>query len=480
MNNSFEYLPLEQRKKILLICDDIRVHSGVATVGREIVVHTAHHFNWVNIAGSINHPEQGKRLDLSKSTDDAAGITGSSVILYPTNDYGGPDLLRQIIKMEKPDAIMLITDPRYFTWLFQMENEIRKDIPITYLNIWDDYPAPLYNKAFYEACDLLMGISKQTVNINNIVLGDKAKNKIIKYVPHGLNEKNYFPISKDHEHYVPFQEFKKNLLQNEEFNFIMFFNSRNIRRKQIPDTMLAYKYFIDQLPIEKAKKCAFVLHTELITDHGTDLLAIQELLLNGEQYNVIFTNKIMNTMEMNFLYNLSDVQILLTSNEGWGLSLTEAILAGNPIIANVTGGMQDQMRFEDEEGNWFTPTPQIPSNHTGKYKKCGEWAFPVFPTNRSIQGSPQTPYIWDDRCTSEDAAKQIMAVYSLSKEDRKAKGLKGREWALSEAGFTGEIQGKRVIEAFKELFKTWKPREKFEFINTDEIKDRVNTHNLLY
>ena len=480
MNNSFEYLPLEQRKKILLICDDIRVHSGVATVGREIVVHTAHHFNWVNIAGSINHPEQGKRLDLSKSTDDAAGTTDSSVILYPTNDYGGPDLLRQIIKMEKPDAIMLITDPRYFTWLFQMENEIRKDIPITYLNIWDDYPAPLYNKAFYEACDLLMGISKQTVNINNIVLGDKAKNKIIKYVPHGLNEKNYFPISKDHEHYVPFQEFKKNLLQNEEFDFIMFFNSRNIRRKQIPDTMLAYKYFIDQLPIEKAKKCAFVLHTELITDHGTDLLAIQELLLNGEQYNVIFTNKIMNTMEMNFLYNLSDVQILLTSNEGWGLSLTEAILAGNPIIANVTGGMQDQMRFEDEEGNWFTPTPQIPSNHTGKYKKCGEWAFPVFPTNRSIQGSPQTPYIWDDRCTSEDAAKQIMAVYSLSREDRKAKGLKGREWALSEAGFTGEIQGKRIMEAFEELFKTWKPREKFEFINTDEIKDRVNTHNLLY
>jgi hypothetical protein len=34
--------------------------------------------------------------------------------------------------------------------------------------------------------------------------------------------------------------------------------------------------------------------------------------------------------------------------------LTEAILVGNPIIANVTGGMQDQMRFEDEEGNWFT------------------------------------------------------------------------------------------------------------------------------
>jgi hypothetical protein len=480
MNNSFAYLPPEQRKKILLICDDIRVHSGVATVGREVVIHTSHHFNWVNIAGSIQHPEVGKRLDLSKSTDEVAGIEDSSVILYPANDYGGPDMLRQVIQMEKPDAIMLITDPRYFTWLFAIENEIRKDIPITYLNIWDDYPAPLYNKAFYEACDLLMGISKQTVNINNIVLGDKAKNKIVRYVPHGLNEKIYFPITKDHEQYSPLQEFKKNLFQGKEYDFVLFFNSRNIRRKQIPDTMLAYKYFIDQLSVEQAKKCAFVLHTELVSDHGTDLPVIQELLLNGDQYNVIFTNKVMNSAEMNFLYNISDAQILLTSNEGWGLSVTEAILVGNPIIVNVTGGMQDQMRFEDENGNWFTPSPEIPSNNTGRYKKHGEWAFPVYPTNRSIQGSPQTPYIWDDRCTSEDASKQIMAVYSLSKEERKARGLKGREWALSEAGFTGKIQGERIIEAFDTLFSTWKPREKYELINANEAEDRILTHELLY
>ena len=214
--------------------------------------------------------------------------------------------------------------------------------------------------------------------------------------------------------------------------------------------MLAYRYFIDKLPLEKAKKCAFVLHTELVSDHGTDLLAVEELLLNGDQYNIVFTNKTMNPIEMNFLYNSSDAQILLTNNEGWGLSLTEAILVGNPIIANVTGGMQDQMRFEDEEGNWFTPSTEIPSNNTGKYKKCGEWAFPVFPTNRSIQGSPQTPYIWDDRCRPEDAAEQIMTIYSLSKEERKEKGIKGREWALSEAGFVSSIQGQRVIEAFDE------------------------------
>ena len=480
MNNSFEYLPSEQRKKILLICDDIRVHSGVATVGREVVINTAHHFNWVNIAGSLNHPEIGKRLDLSKSTDESANLTDSSVILYPANDYGGPDMLRQIIELEKPDAIMLITDPRYFFWLFQMENEIRKNIPITYLNIWDDYPAPLYNKAFYEACDLLMGISKQTVNINNIVLGEKAKNKIVRYVPHGLNEKLMHPITSEDPSWENLQTFKKQFFEGKEYDFVLFFNSRNIRRKQIPDTMLAYKFFIDQLPEEKAKKCCFVLHTELVSDHGTDLAAVQELFLNEEKYNVIITNRIFNNYEMSLLYNITDAQILLTSNEGWGLSLTEAILTGNPIIANVTGGMQDQMRFEDENGNWFTPTLEIPSNHNGTYKKHGEWAFPVFPSNRSIQGSPPTPYIWDDRCRPEDAAEQIMAIYSLSKEERKARGLKGREWALGEAGFTGKIQGERIIEAFKELFKTWKPREKYELINVNEVKDRVNTHKLLY
>ena len=481
MNNSFKYLPKEQRKKILLICDDIRVHSGVATVGREIVIQTSQHFNWVNIGGAIKHPEEGKRLDLSQSTNEAIGITDSSVTMYPVNDYGNPDILRNLIKFEKPDAIMLITDPRYFIWLFAMENEIRKSIPITYLNIWDDYPAPLYNKPYYEACDLLMGISKQTVNINKLVLDDKSNSRIVKYVPHGLNDKNIFPIDSNHEKWSELQEFKKQLFKGKQYEFVLLFNSRNIRRKQIPDTMLAYRYFIDQLPIEQAKKCCLLLHTELVTEHGTDLPAVQELLLNGEQYNVVFTNQVFNNYQMNLLYNSTDCQIQLTSNEGWGLSLTEAMLVGNPIIANVTGGMQDQMRFEFEDGTWIDFDADFPSNHRGTIKKHGEWAFPVYPTSRSIVGSPPTPYIYDDRCESEDAAEQIMAVYSLSKEERKAKGLKGREWALSdEAGFTGEHQGKRVIEAFDELFATWKPREKFELIDVNEVKDRVINHKLLY
>ena len=481
MNKDFKYLPKNERKKILLICDDIRVHSGIATVAKEIVTHTAQHFNWAQIAGAIKHPDKGKIFDLSNEINKHTGLEDSDVKLYPIDGYGDNSVVRQLIKIEKPDAIMLITDPRYFMWLFNMEGEIRKNIPIMYLNIWDDYPAPLYNKAFYESCDLLMGISKQTVNINKIVLGDKAKNKIVKYLPHGLNHKVYRPLETTEE-LDAMEKMKLDLFGKDEVDFILFFNSRNIRRKQIPDTMWAFKMFLDSLPKEKADKCRLLMHTELVHEAGTDLSVVNELLFSDSYPNaIIFDTKRWSTEELNILYNMSDCQILLTSNEGWGLTLTEAMLAGNPIIANVTGGMQDQMRFIDEDGKWFTPSSEIPSNNTGRYKKHGEWAFPVYPTSRSIQGSPVTPYIWDDRCKAEDATDRIREVYDLGKEKRKEIGAKAREWCLSEeAGFTAEYQGKRFIEAADELFNTWEPREAFEIIDTDEDIKKIQTHKLVY
>jgi|TARA_S200002703_G_scaffold22999_1_gene19765 glycosyltransferase involved in cell wall biosynthesis len=477
MNKSFKYLPQGERKKILLICDDIRVHSGVATIARELVINTVQHFNWVNVGGAINHQQKGQRFDLSEDTNKNAGIDNSSVILYPVDGYGNAELIRQLIQSEKPDAIMLITDPRYFEWLFQIENEIRKQLPIIYLNIWDDLPTPLYNKAFYESCDALLAISKQTKLINELVLGDKAKRKVIEYVPHGLNHNLYKPIEDWNEE---LKSFKSRIFNNKEKEFVLFFNSRNIRRKQIPDTMLAFKYFLDKLPKEKADKCCLILHTEVVSEHGTDLEAIRKLLFNDYPNAIYFSQQKLSTEDLNKLYNIADAQILLTSNEGWGLTLTEAILAGTPIIANVTGGMQDQMGFEDEDGNWFEPTTEIPSNHTGRYKKHGNWAFPVYPTNRSIQGSPKTPYIWDDRCTPEDACDRIYELYQMGREKRKELGLQGREWAVNKSGLTSIKMGERAINAIDKLFDTWIPREKYELINTTEFKEDKINHKFLY
>ena len=474
------YIPKDKRKKILLMCDDIRVHSGIAHMGRELVLNTAHHFNWVNLGGAVKHPENGQRFDLSQDTSKQAGIEDASVMLYPTDGYGSPDLVRQLIQMEKPDAIFIITDPRYWTWLFQMENEIRKHIPIVYLNIWDDYPAPLYNKEFYESCDALFGISKQTVNINKLVLGEKAQYKMIEYVPHGVNEDNFKPLTESELGSKEFLEFKKQMFQGKEIDFVVLFNSRNIRRKQIPDTILAFRHFVDGLPKEKAKKCLLLMHTQPVEEHGTDLNAVIDLLCPEEYCNVHFTGGMLDHTRMNWLYNLADTCILLTSNEGWGLSLTEAILSGTPIIANVTGGMQDQMRFV-REGVWMDFDENFPSNHRGTYRKHGEWAFPVFPTSRSIQGSVPTPYIWDDRCEAEDAAQMIEEVYLLGDAERKRRGEAGRKWAVGpEAGFTSKIMGERIIKHMDTLFETWTPREKYELILAGEVAKKKVVHKLKY
>ena len=73
------YLPKGERKKILLMCDDIRTHSGIGTVAKEIVLHTAHRYNYLNVGAAINHPEHQKLLDLSKDANDHLGIEDADV-----------------------------------------------------------------------------------------------------------------------------------------------------------------------------------------------------------------------------------------------------------------------------------------------------------------------------------------------------------------------------------------------------------------
>ena len=151
------------------------------------------------------------------------------------------------------------------------------------------------------------------------------------------------------------------------------------------------------------------------------------------------------------MYNIADVVVNIGSNEGWGLSSTEAILAGTPIVNNVTGGLQDQCGFEDENGEWLRFDGQFATNHMGRYKKHGTWAKPVFPANRSLQGSPMTPYIFDDRVNFEDVAAAIRYWYDLPPATRLMHGMIGREWALQN-GLTSEQMGKKMIEMFTYLF----------------------------
>lgn len=476
------YIPKNQRKKILLLGDDLRVHSGVATVLRETVLKTANHFNWLQLAGAINHPDQGKRFNLNDETNKLLGISDSSVELIPTDGYGNAQLIRDLIKLEKPDVLMMMTDPRYYVWLFQIENEIRKHIPIVYLNIWDDYPAPLYNEDYYKSCDSFLSISKQTANINRIVLGEDAKNKIIKYTPHGLDHNIFRPLTSLDPEWDNFQKYKKEVLGGKEYEFVWFYNARNIRRKQTSDMFAAWHQFCEIIGPEESKKCCFLLHTQVMDENGTNLNAVKELLVDDEKHgDVVFWDRIVNVQEMNYLYNMTDLTSLLSSNEGWGLSLTEAMLCGKMIMATVTGGMQDQMRFTDETGKWIEFDDNFCSNHFGTYKTCGEWALPLFPACMSIQGSIPTPYIFDDRCDFRDAAKGLVQVFEMSKEERNRRGMLAREWVTSdEAMMTAENMALNIANCIDETVKTFTPRKPYTFTKVTDLPKKTLRHKLIY
>jgi len=460
------YIPQDQRKTILLLSDDIRTHSGVGCQSRNIVLNTAHRYNWVNLGGAVKHPDTGKGFDLSKDVNNETGLQDSNVKVIATEGYGNESLLRQIIKTEKPDAIIHFTDPRYWVWMYQMENEIRQQCPLVFYTIWDDLPYPMWNRNFYRSDDMLLGISKQSTNIVKNVLRDHQKEDwAVKYVPHGIEPKRFFPIINDLE----FEVWKEKFLEKEKYDFVVLWNSRNIRRKNASDIILAWRTFLDQLPVEQAKKCLLLLHTDPVDEHGTDLPAVVEAVCDPEIHKVRFDAQKWNEKELNYIYNISDAHMFFTDNEGWGLGLTESLMAGRMIIAPVQGGMQDQMRFEDEKGDWIDFSTEHPSNADGKYKKCGEWAMPIFPKTRSVKGSPQTPYIFSSQCSVEDGAIALMKVYKMGPEERERRGLAGRKWAMSnEAGFTAERMGERFIENLEVLFENWEPQSRFSVIKVDD------------
>jgi glycosyltransferase involved in cell wall biosynthesis len=456
------YLPAHERKTILLLSDDCRMFSGIATMSREIILNTCHQFNWIQLGAAVKHPERGKIFDLSDSARVETGVPDPLIRILPWDGYGDPMVVRKLIDQFKPDALMHFTDPRYWMWLYQMEHEIRSKTPIVYYNIWDSLPYPFWNRDYYKSSDMLLNISKQTNNlVKNVLRDEDYKDWQIQYVPHGIDSKKFFPIKKDRE----FDKFKKQFLGDKEYDFIVFYNARNIRRKNISDIILSWRTFTDNISPDKARKCLLVLHTSPVDENGTDLNAVIETFCNQDTAQVRFTHKIhsLDNKELNYYYNLSDVHMFMSSNEGWGLGLTESLMAGRMIIAPVTGGMQDQMRFVKEDGKtWIDFDEKFGSNHNGQYKQCGPWVIPMFPKTRSIKGSIPTPYISDDTCDFEDGALALLKAYNLGKEERIKRGLEGREWVMSdESMMSAENMGKNFIKNIHILFENWKPRERY-------------------
>ena len=365
---------------------------------------------------------------------------------------------------------MIYTDPRFWIWLYQMEHEIRQHIPIFYYNIWDDLPYPMWNEPYYESCDLIMNISKQTHNIVQNVCKNKPRTDWDStYIPHGINEKDFYPIKNEKER-LEMNKMKSELFRGQDIDFSMLYINRNIRRKMTSDTIMAFREFAYRLPKEKRDKTAFVLHTQPVDPNGTDLPAVVQELC--PDLNVVFSTNKLDNKHMNFLYNIADVTINLASNEGFGLGTCESLMSGTPIVVNVTGGLQDQCGFKFR--NHFLTYKdygKIESLHdwrkweNNKDLTHGEWVKPVWPKTRSLQGSPPTPYIFDDRCDWVDASYSIEHFYNMTPEERRECGFKGHEFVTGDdAMMSARHMGQLFIDHMETALEKWTPRKRYEVL----------------
>ena len=120
------------------------------------------------------------------------------------------------------------------------------------------------------------------------------------------------------------------------------------------------------------------------------------------------------------------------------------------------------LKYKKETGRSIEDYVKLQSNHRGTYKNHGEWVKPVFPSNISCQGSPLTPYIFDDRCSFEDAGDALFEWYNVGPEERERCGEIGRQWVKGDdARMTNKHLSESFIKNIETTFENWKPKQKY-------------------
>ena len=286
---------------------------------------------------------------------------------------------------------------------------------------------------------------------------------LLHYVPHGINSEEFHPMDKSDK---TLKKLYKDFFGETQYEFIVGFNSRNSHRKHPANLVLAFKNFCDHLSSEQASKCALLMHTDKSTNEGTDLIAVVDALC--PMYKVVVEDSRRTPMEMCAFYNICDVVANVSSNEGFGLSIAESIMCGTPVIANVTGGLQDQLGITDENGNPPEFNLDFSTNVTGKYRKHGSWAKPIWSCCNTIQGSPPTPYIMDDIIDYKPISDAIMYWYMAGSDRREKCGNEGREWAMTKGGINAKNMCDQLIKALDYTIDNFTPAKKFDIFEYTE------------
>jgi len=412
---------MSNKKKILILSDHALSTSGVGTQTRHLVngLQSRYPDQWTfrQFGAALKH--------LNYETV----VVNEDFIIKPIDGFGDKDLIRVTLATEKPDILFIFTDPRFFIWLFEMEDEVHQMCPIVWWHVWDNYPYPEYNSVLYESTDLINCHSHMTYEM----IKDHFPKKV-NFIPHAVPSEMFFPIPESE-----IAIHKKNILGKERVDhFVGIWVNRNAKRKRPSDVLHSWKIFLDNLEKKHGHRNAvMIMHTDPHDQEGPNLFLVSDIL--GITDTVFFSRDRIDFDKMNILYNISDFCINISYAEGFGLSTLEAMMSGCPIVAQKTGGL----------------TRQVVDHRDGTENGA---ALPV--EIKTLVGSQQVPYIYEDYVSCETTADGIMKIYDLSDEERKSLRNKVLDYAGSEF-YHQDIVDKwhntmcETIATWKDTYKRW-------------------------
>jgi len=421
---------VDKKIKILTISDMPFSPSGVGSQTKYIIegMLKTGKYQFISLGGAMKHP----KYDPLRTNE-----WGDDWVIFPVDGYGSQEIVRSVIRTHKPDILWFMTDPRFWGWLWEIENEIRPLIPMVYYHVWDNYPYPDFNKQYYDSNDFIATISKVTDDIVKTVSPDVES----LYVPHAVDTDIF--VKRDKQEV---EEFAKNSFGDkyDPDKFVFFWNNRNARRKQSGSLIFWFNDFLEKVGRDKA---CLIMHTDPKDAHGQDLEAILKKL-NLTDGEVLFSREKISAPILSMMYNMADCTISVSDAEGFGLATLESLACETPIVVTMTGGLQEQVTDGEE---WF--------------------GFGIEPASKAIIGSQPIPYIYEDRVSGEDVVDAMKKIFNMSEEEREKLGEKGRSHVMKNYNF--ENFYKQWDEVFTKIYEergSWENRKGYKKWHLQEVK----------
>jgi len=438
--------------KVLTISDHPLSPSGVGSQTKYFIAELLKtgKFQFVSLGGAIKH-DNYQPMRFEEFKDDWQ--------LFPVDGYGNPDIIRSTLRTHKPDILWFMTDPRFYPWLWQMENEIRALVPMVYYHVWDNFPYPTFNKIWYDSTDVVVTISKVTSNIVQTVSPTVEEH----YLPHAVPAQLFKKV--DDSEIKKFRREHFGEFDKDDDHFLIFWNSRNARRKQSGSLIFWFDSFVKELSKKhKNARATLLMHTEPKDPNGQDLYKIVEELDLGSDFKTkngrvrISTQKL-EPPALAMLYNAADVTVGISDAEGFGLSTFESLASETPIIVTMTGGLQEQVTYVEK----VTCDMMLKRNKKSEKVVEYEHGIGLEPSSKAIIGSQEVPFIYEDRLCEKQVVDAFMKMFEYGPEKRAELGRAGREHVIKNYNFENFAKKwEEILVNAHEKYGSWENRKNYK------------------